>query len=182
MRRLYLPECQPAAFTGATISPCGRYRYSLKRQWGPLDADGPVVWIMLNPSTADADTDDPTIRACREFSRRWGKSALEVVNLFALRSPKPSALAIDHDPVGPDNDLWIDTAIRRASLVVAAWGAHGTLLGRHWDVKRIIASTGCRARCLGLTKAGQPRHPLYVRRTRDLEWMPQPTQQKGERR
>jgi hypothetical protein len=85
----------------AVLSDCGTYRYRLGRRW----AEGPVdVWIMLNPSTADATVDDRTIRRCMEFSRRWGAGALVVGNLFALRATDPAELVRHPDPIGPDND------------------------------------------------------------------------------
>lgn len=158
------------SFCAATISPCGLYRYTLARRWGP--GSGSVLWIMLNPSTADADADDPTIRACRAFSERWGKNALEVVNLFALRSTDPRKLTDAEDPVGPENDDHIVQAVERSDLIVAAWGARGNLYGRDDEVSRFLALRSRVPRCLGITKAGDPRHPLYIARSRTLEWMP----------
>lgn len=104
---------------GALISECGLYRYRLWRRWGI----GPhATWIMLNPSTADADLDDPTIRRCIGFARAWGFSAIEVVNLFALRATNPRELGRSADPIGPDNDRHLSEAGRAAELRIAAWG------------------------------------------------------------
>lgn len=172
---LYLPENQPAAFVRATLSACGRYRYQLGRQWRAMPDGRPdtaVLWIMLNPSIADADVDDPTIRACRVFSERWGFGAMEVGNLFALRATNPRQLALVDDPVGPENDLYLEAMIDRADQVVCAWGVQGALLGRGQEVRRLLYAKSRVGRCLGLTKAGHPRHPLYVRRDTRLEWMP----------
>ena len=138
---------------GATFSRDRRYRYRLWRRWDPVR---PVVaFVMLNPSTADARHDDPTIRRCVGFARRWGYGGIEVVNLYSYRATDPRALRTVPDPVGPGNRRHIRRALRRAALVVLAWGANarGDGLG-----------TVAQAHCLGLTRAGQPRHPLYLRR------------------
>ena len=138
----------------------GRYRYQLGRRWA---AGGPVVaFVMLNPSTADAERDDPTIRRCAGFARRWGFAAMTVVNLFALRATDPARLRRARDPVGPANDGHIAAAAAGADAVVLAWGAHGDLRGRDRDVLALLA--GVRPACLGVTRGGQPRHPLYLPR------------------
>jgi hypothetical protein len=146
---------------GATISPCGTYRYTLDRVW---DASLPIaLFIMLNPSTADASEDDPTIRRCISFAKREGCGALTVVNLFALRSTDPGALTAHPDPVGPDNDLHIALALgKQPEIVIAAWGAHSFARARAEAVTSILALTW-QVNCLGVTKDGDPRHPLYVR-------------------
>jgi hypothetical protein len=144
----------------AEISECGRYRYTLGRQWG----DGPLVtFVMLNPSTADAEMDDPTIRRCLGFARSWGAGALHVVNLYALRSTDPAALWVVPDPVGPDNDRHLaqhaHLAVRDGAPIVAAWGANA----RQDRVAAVRALPGMdRLQCLGVTKDGAPRHPLYL--------------------
>ena len=144
---------------GALFDASGAYRYHLSRQW---DTDGPtVVFVMLNPSAADAVRDDPTIRRCIGLARSWGYGRLEVVNLFAYRSSSPDALRAVGDPVGPENDHHLQVAADGAALVVAAWGNVGALLGRDRAVRGML---GPRAlHCLGITLRGQPRHPLYVR-------------------
>lgn len=140
----------------ASFSRDGRYRYSLRRAWG----EGPIAaWVLLNPSTADAKRDDPTIRRCIDFSRRWGFGALEVVNLFALRATEPSVLRRARDPVGPRNDRAISRAMERADAVVAAWGAHGAWGERASEVRRLLPA-GTLA--LGVTARGEPAHPLYL--------------------
>lgn len=149
--------------TSAVLSPDGRYRYRLTRAW----ADGAVcVFVMLNPSTADADHDDPTIRRCVDFARRWACGALEVVNLYAWRATKPAALWHASDPVGPENDRHLTevAALARATggPLVAAWGAHA-LPDRVADVLTLPGMRELSA--LALTKAGGPRHPLYLPRT-----------------
>ena len=150
----------------AKLDDSGRYRYTLGREWAP----GPhVLWVMLNPSTADADQDDPTIRRCIAFSRAWGYGSLVVVNLFALRSTKPIALYHSSDRVGPDNDVHIADAATTAALVVCAWGNHGALQGRAVDVRRLLP----RPHYLRLTGKGQPEHPLYLPGSlRPQMWLP----------
>jgi hypothetical protein len=140
----------------ASFSRDGRYRYSLRRAW----SDGPAVtWVLLNPSTADARVDDPTIRRCIGFSRRWGFGALEVVNLFALRATDPKILPRAPDPVGASNDAALRRALARSAVVVAAWGEHGRLHGRSARVRRWLPDG---ALALGLNASGEPVHPLYV--------------------
>jgi hypothetical protein len=141
----------------------GEYRYVLNRRWLP----GPVLtWVMLNPSIADADTDDPTITRCVHRAILWAWrgipfGGIRVVNLFALRATHPAALAAHHDPAGPDNDQWLKAAAAAGDgPVVAAWGTHGNLQGRADAVRQLLADTPWL--CLGTANAGEPRHPLYV--------------------
>lgn len=145
----------------ATFSPCGAYRYTLARQWGN---EPPAIFVMLNPSTADAATDDPTIRRCVGFARRWHLDGIVVVNLFALRATDPRALRDHPDPVGPENDDRILAALEwyQSSPVVAAWGAHGGLYGRDRAMLGLIRDAVDRPLCLGTTRSGHPRHPLYL--------------------
>lgn len=147
----------------ADLSADGMYRYSLTRRWSPVPVPQFDLWIMLNPSTADAEQDDPTIRRCIAFSRSWGADGLRVVNLFALRSTDPALLSRHPDPVGPDNDATLRSMAhvtrQLGGRVVCAWGAHPMAAERARTVRRLIGA----AVCLGTTKAGAPRHPLYVR-------------------
>jgi hypothetical protein len=159
----------------ATISDDAIYRYDLTRQWGP----GPwLAWIMLNPSTADGDKDDPTIRRCMGFSRRDGYGGLVVLNLFAFRSPKPERLLRAKEPQGPENgatlNRWLDDPL--ISGVVFAWGGwiEGSLARR--KVSLVVRNTLSTVRasshrpvCLGTTTKGAPRHPLYVPATQPFE-------------
>lgn len=150
------------ATSGAVLSDCGRYRYTLTRRWAP---GAPMLFVMLNPSTADASMDDPTIRRCIGFAKREGCGALEVVNLFAFRATDPAALSTATDPIGPDNDRHIVEAAVRGGVIVAAWGASvpAALRTRPAQVGRLLRETRLRLWCLGMTSGGAPRHPLYVR-------------------
>ncbi|HEX3778607.1 MAG TPA: DUF1643 domain-containing protein [Pseudonocardiaceae bacterium] len=142
----------------AGISPCGTYRYWLTRHW----ADGPLLgWIMLNPSTADAEHDDPTIRRCIGFARAWGYAGIMVRNLYALRATDPAALWNHPDPVGPDNDLHLRRSAE-SPLTVCAWGNHGSRNDRSRTIVSMLAGFGVRLRCLKTTSTGEPWHPLYV--------------------
>jgi hypothetical protein len=146
----------------ATISACGRYRYDLTRRWdeGPL-----ALWIMLNPSTADAEVDDPTIRRVAGFSRSWGMPGFTVVNLYALRATKPAHLLAADDPTGPDNGYTIRAHILTAAVIVGAWGAWWSSQRDRpprYNVEGAVRDAGRRLYCLGTTKGGEPRHPLYV--------------------
>lgn len=140
----------------AVISACGRYRYRLSRIWDPRKPS--LVWIMLNPSTADADTDDPTIRRCMGFSHREDCGGIEVLNLFAWRATSPQGLRKTYYPIGPDNDGWIKEVLHPHSRVVAAWGNHGSYLGRGDTVMKNLIKSGLHVLCLG----DKPRHPLYI--------------------
>ena len=115
---------------------------------------------MLNPSTADADRDDPTIRRCIGFARAWGFAAVEVVNLFAYRTPSPAQLCRAPEPIGSENDAHIARAVNLATVVVAAWGGHGSFQNRGRAVRPLL---GVAPVCLGLTQTGEPSHPLYLR-------------------
>jgi hypothetical protein len=147
----------------ATLSACERFRYLLGRRWG----DGPpLLYVMLNPSTADADIDDPTIRRCIGFARAHGYPALEVVNLFAFRATKPAAMRMARYPVGDDNDEHIIAAARRADRVCVAWGSNGCqpeVAARVQVVMPLLRRAGHEPQCLAITKTGHPGHPLMLR-------------------
>lgn len=146
----------------AEISECGTYRYVLRRDIGqPSRWVKPCLFIMLNPSTADEVQDDPTIRRCIGFAEREGCTSLTVVNLFALRATDPRELKKHADPIGPLNDQRIEEMIDEHSLgiVVAAWGAHPMAKKRGMNVRAKFGPF----KCLGITKDGQPKHPLYLK-------------------
>jgi hypothetical protein len=141
--------------TDACISRCGTYRYALWRRW----AAGPqVLFVMLNPSTADKERDDPTIRRCIGFAGRWGYGAVAVGNLFAFRTPSPRLLRRAPHPVGRANDQWLERLAAQSSRAIAAWGNDGAFLGRDAQVRELLGPLYA----LALTRQGQPRHPLYL--------------------
>lgn len=141
----------------ATFSQCRTWRYSLRRSAARGGA-GTVVFVGLNPSTADESHDDPTTRRCTGFARDWGFARLELVNLYAYAATAPAELRSAADPVGPGNTDAVSDAAGRADLVVCAWGNHG--LGPEADA---VLELVPQPYCLGTTLRGAPRHPLYVR-------------------
>lgn len=151
----------------AVLSACGTYRYSLTREW----SGGPrMLFVMLNPSTADASVDDPTIRRCISFARREGMGAIDVVNVFAFRTTSPKVLfSAGCNIVGPDNQEHVRRALARASRVVVAWGAHPVSAS---PIPAVIAGANQWRWCLGTTRDGSPRHPLYVRDDQPLVLWP----------
>ncbi len=160
---------QPDTAMKATLSECGQYRYDLTRRWGEGQN---LCWVMLNPSTADETKDDPTIRRCIRFSKEWGFGGLIVVNLFALRASDPHELAVHAAPVGPENDKRAGFWIRHLPSI-AAWGSHKLAASRVPWVRKQAWFAGAPLRCLGTTKDGSPRHPLYVRAdTQPIPWEP----------
>ncbi|MGY6554246.1 MAG: DUF1643 domain-containing protein [Wenzhouxiangella sp.] len=152
--------------SGANFSRCRRYRYTLWRRW---DLERPLVMIIgLNPSTADARQDDPTIRRCIGFARDWDYGGLVVTNLFAFRATYPADLKAAADPVGPRNDAWIRRMTGQVDAVVAAWGNDGVWLERSAQVRRMLDG---RLSCLKLNAGGEPAHSLYLSAgLRPQEW------------
>jgi len=143
----------------ALFSECGLYRYRLTRR---LHGDrGSLLIIGLNPSTADATHNDPTIRRCLGFAERWGHSTLVVTNLFSFRSTQPEGLKKTKSPIGLDTDQILQQEAEKATMILAAWGAHGGLFNRNREVLALLQNYPLY--CLGITKAGHPRHPLYIR-------------------
>jgi hypothetical protein len=137
-----------------------RYRYSLWRAWSAYNPR--IVFILLNPSTADEEKNDPTIRRCIGFARAWKFGSVEVVNLFAYMATDARELLKIDDPVGEENNYFLIQAVERCSTLVIGWGIRGTLLGRDSQVLSLLAGRKD-VFCLGITKNGQPRHPLYVK-------------------
>lgn len=141
---------------GARFSPCRNYRYDLWRTW--IGGDGYVMFVGLNPSTADERQDDPTVRRCMAFAKMWGYESLCMTNLFAFRATDPKVMKQASDPVGPDNNATLQRHASKAGIVVAAWGTHGSYLGRETMVRKMLP----RLHCLRVTKNGHPGHPLYL--------------------
>lgn len=148
------------------------YRYTLTRDLGE-GRDEILVWVMLNPSTADETVDDPTIRRVKSFTAREGYRHLEVVNLYALRATDPHKLMGHPDPFGPENAVAVARAINRAADIVFAWGSYFDKPARTRiempPIPPLAAHAGLTAKCLGKTKHGAPRHPLYVKGDTPLE-------------
>jgi len=156
---------------GAVISPCTYYRYRLWRTWSPKP---PLVFVMLNPSTADEHEDDPTIRKCMGFAERLGFGGIEVVNLFAWRATDPKELKCENGNVlgviGPENDRFINLAVSlHSTTTVFAWGTHGqthisrVIAVRDFVQRRLFELGATAPQCLGYTeKSAQPRHPLML--------------------
>jgi hypothetical protein len=145
----------------AVLSDCGTYRYLLRRTW---DHGKPrALFVMLNPSTADASVDDATIRSCIRLSKGFGYGSFEVVNLFGFRATDPAELAKAADPIGPDNERISVAAVERCDIAICAWGAHPMAARKSNFVGGMIRARRPAAYCLGLTKAGAPKHPLYIK-------------------
>lgn len=135
------------------------YRYTLWREWANGGQDF-VTFVGLNPSTADESINDPTIRRCIGFAKSWGYDGLLMMNLFAFRATDPKEMKRQPDPVGGLNDVYLDSAAEQSGVIVAAWGSNGRHHGRDAQVIKLF---GDNLHCLGVTKNGDPRHPLYIR-------------------
>lgn len=149
-------------------SPDGCHRYTLWREWDSLDLSdrGYVQFIGLNPSTATDDIDDPTVRRCIRFAKSWGYGALCMTNAFAFRATDPRVMKAHSDPIGPENDKWLVSMAKDAGIVIAAWGVHGAFMNRDEAILKLLPEV----HCLGTTKEGYPRHPLYLPKTAQPEF------------
>ena len=144
----------------AVYSDCENYRYSLTRIW---DTDGrKVAFIMLNPSTATEVQNDPTVERCERRARALGFGAFCVTNIFAWRDTDPRKMRAAIDPIGPGNNVAISESCAWSDQIVAGWGTHGEHLNRGPDVEALLRETGLEIFHLGLSKAGHPKHPLYI--------------------
>jgi len=149
------------------------YRYTLVRDWPMLDGEerqgfgrsrAYAMVVGLNPSVADEVKDDPTIRRIMAFVKSWGYGMLVMVNLFSFRATNPKHMMDAKDPIGPDNDYWIEQMSKDACVIVAAWGKYGSFMNR--DAEIIHRYSGLK--CFGKNKDGSPRHPLYLRKDTKL--------------
>lgn len=159
------------------FSPDRSYRYTLEHRWGDTPDllshtdgwDGPpplrrIMWIGLNPSTADENQLDPTLRRIKAFSQAWGFNCFVMTNLFAYRATKPEDMKRQEDPIGPQNDETLYRLARTSEMIVAAWGAHGTHLQRGSRVWMMLKNASVRpVHCLVRNNDGSPKHPLYVK-------------------
>lgn len=153
----------------ATYSDCERYRYALRRVW---DAQGArVLFIMLNPSKATEQQNDPTVERCEQRARQLGFGGFCVANIFAWRETHPKLMRQADDPIGPENDAEVLKACGWADTVICGWGTHGAHLSRGHEVEHKLRSNDVRLHHLGLTKGGQPKHPLYIAyATQPISW------------
>lgn len=160
----------PQLVRTALVSADTRYRYTLYRKWSD---DPPVTFIMLNPSTADALEDDPTIRKCAGFAARWRCGAIYVGNLFAFRATKPADMRRVHDPVGVENQKHVLRLMAQSPMTVCAWGAHGNYQNQDKIFLSWVSGVlPINIKIFGLTKNGQPQHPLMLPYSTSLiDWM-----------
>lgn len=161
----------------AIISSCGTYRYALTRKTENIfPGKGTALFVMLNPSTADATLDDPTIRRCKSFSASWDCNGLTVANLYALRATDPAELWRHPNPVGPENDQHLMMLAHEYKDVVCAWGKNAKP-ERVATAVSILKNAGARLWCFGTNKDGSPKHPLYIKASQPLiEWCPSQAQ------
>ena len=153
-----------------------KYRYLLGRRVS--NSKRRLLFVMLNPGTADESHNDPTIRRCIGFAECWNFGLLEVANLFAFRTSYVAELRRAEDPIGPGNDLWISRALASADRVVLAWGNHGSYMGRSHQVRRTVIEL-TQPYHFGLNKTGEPRHPLYLSATTALKPLDSELRQTG---
>jgi len=143
---------------GAQFSECRKYRYALWRTWRE---DCHAMFIGLNPSTADETQDDPTVRRCIGFAKAWGFGGIYMLNLFAYRTTNPKELRLVEEPIGNENDGFLKMYHIKEGLTIACWGIWGTYMNRGEKVIELLGKENLS--CLGLTKSGQPKHPLYLK-------------------
>ena len=144
----------------AVYSDCETYRYSLTRVWEP--AGQKVMFVMLNPSTATEVQNDPTIERCERRARALGFGGFRATNIFALRATDPKVMRAAEDPEGPENTEAILDGARWADMVICAWGTHGAHRGQGARITQLLRKNGLPLYHLGLSKAGHPKHPLYI--------------------
>ena len=136
-----------------------KYRYRLRRYW---DEGTRIAFLMLNPSTATELKNDATVERCERRARTLGYGGFEVINIFALRSTDPKGLYIEPDPSGPYNDKFILDTIAACDTILCAWGNHGALNERSVEICNLLKNCLLPIQNLGITKTGQPKHPLYI--------------------
>lgn len=145
----------PIVHKSAELSYCRNYRYALWRTW---DNSKPrVMFIGLNPSTADETQDDPTLRRCMNYAQAWGFGGVSTANLFAYRATEPTDMKKAKCPIGDQNDKWLKQLVTESNLVIAAWGNDGSFLNRSAQVRQFLPEL----HCLKVNKSGEPAHPLY---------------------
>lgn len=157
-KSLFTDLNETQASMGAELSPCQKYRYALWRRWSATAETNLLVFIGLNPSTADAINDDPTIRRCIGFAKSFGFGGVMMLNVYAFRATKPAVLKKAADPNGPLNDETLRRYGKAASMVLAAWGNHCP----YDRQEAVIQLIGRNFHCLGINASGTPKHPLYI--------------------
>jgi len=164
-------EVNDTVDTGAELSPCREYRYVLWRKWAWNGYADQVMFVGLNPSTADETEDDPTIRRCIGFAKSWGYSGLLMMNAFAFRATNPKVMMAAADPVGPSNDEAFGYRRKQVGLIVAAWGNH---CSKERELE-VLQSINEPVYCLGTNQSGSPKHPLYIKASTQpqLYWEPE---------
>jgi hypothetical protein len=157
---------------GAIFSPDEVHRYTLWRRLSDNLKNNPdappILFVLLNPSTATHEVSDPTVTRCINYAKTWGHGRITVVNIFAVRETDPRNMKASKDPIGPHNDHYIhaeaeNVAKADAGRIICAWGAHGEFLDRGQRVATLLQDIDAPLHCLALTKAGHPKHPLYLR-------------------
>lgn len=146
----------------AIFSPCRKWRYHLQQVWDPNRPN--LLWLMLNPSTADETQNDPTVERCETRARMWKYGGVEIYNIFGFRATDPKNMKLQDDPVGPDNDKWMaEFAVKsQQTLAIAGWGNHGGHNNRNHDVLKILRANNGNVKALKINASGDPKHPLYV--------------------
>lgn len=151
---------KPPIVKTAELSPCRKYRYNLSRSWG---SGKHCAFIMLNPSNADAEHDDPTIGRCISYAQEWGYDGFHVCNLFTFITPYPPVMKKAADPVGPHADINIQRIVAavhaQGGVCVAAWGNHGTFMGRGAVVLQMFKDWNIPLYAFRVTNKNQPVHP-----------------------
>jgi len=150
----------PIEDNGATFSDCRKWRYDLWRIWDPSLQR--VAFIGLNPSTADETKNDPTVKRCINYAKKWGYGGMHMLNIFGYRATDPKDMKAFSEPIGPDNSSAICTIARECELVICCWGTHGGYLGRGREVLYML-NNFMDVHCLAVTKDGYPNHPLYLK-------------------
>jgi hypothetical protein len=151
-------EVESGLRKGAEFSPCRLYRYALWREWEECCPSNRIAFVGLNPSTADEVADDPTIRRCIGFAKSWDYGGLVMLNAYAFRATDPKEMKRALEPIGPENDAKLAHYTRQCDAVIAAWGTHCSVS----RAVRVCEVIGRRIDCLGKTKDGAPKHPLYL--------------------
>lgn len=164
--------------SGADFSPCRTWRYALWRYWDMSDMANCVAFIGLNPSTADETLDDPTIRRCIGFSKSWGFNGLIMLNAYAYRATDPNVMKAASDPLGPENLAKLAAYQGCVRLTIAAWGVHCDPV----HALKVCVAVKRPIMCLGKTKSGAPKHPLYLAANTQRQpfWTPIDAAMKGE--